>query len=71
MAAGGGASGRLEQAGAALELVAAPLRQAVEVLARHLQERLELHVREVPLQQAATPPLTHVPTRKKRNSTQN
>lgn len=41
---------RLEQARAPLQLVAAPLRQAVEVLAPDLQDGLELRVRQVALQ---------------------
>lgn len=41
---------RLEQARAALQLVAAPLRQAVEVLSTDLQDGLELRVRQVALQ---------------------
>lgn len=42
---------RLEEPRATLELVAPPLRQAVEVLACDLQDGLELRVRQVALQQ--------------------
>lgn len=40
----------LEESRAALELVAAPLRQAVEVLPPDLQDGLELRVGQVPLE---------------------
>lgn len=53
-----GGGGSSEEARASLELVAAPLRQAVEVLAADLQDGLELRVRQVPLRRRTLISLT-------------